>query len=468
MGRLPLCVLALVLTSALGDQREYAPSTWSSSFYRPRDVRLDFLGMVNTNSAYFATKSRVSALHDGFLTPVVDVHDASITAFHLCHHRSSIFYETLSKEGGELTIYEYSLAARESVAVRVFQETVPASSLACVDQILLRASPASLIAVSLQHGSTTTSVLQKFQDADVLGSLTVGFAADVVTQAHIFAVAPMNRSLLRLHLGEDVNGGLHVARSELLLSAGSGSDGHLADASVLEPQQVAWDHGKLLLVDGCAVRQIKDGHVRTLAGSPADCVEAGNETLQPFWDTKLSRSVALATEAEATAGGSALVLTAGQVVLIAQHEDPCSELSSGEDVCVSSTHSCGWTVGSKPDQRQCFSCRNLQDWADAQRPALDACSLEFSPQLGATRYSLTACGCEAPPPPQPPPGPGVDPSTTQAILTVLVVLAGLSFGVCKYRAHRRAEMMREMNGLDIAEFRTFTDEEGGHYIRHEA
>ena len=40
-----------------------------------------------------------------------------LTAFHMCHHRSSFFYETLAKDGGVLTIYEYSLLAKESVKV---------------------------------------------------------------------------------------------------------------------------------------------------------------------------------------------------------------------------------------------------------------------------------------------------------------------------------------------------------------
>ena len=38
----------------------------------------------------------------------------------MCHHRSSIFYEVLSKDGGVLTIYEYSLLAKESVKARAF------------------------------------------------------------------------------------------------------------------------------------------------------------------------------------------------------------------------------------------------------------------------------------------------------------------------------------------------------------
>ena len=91
---------------------------------------------------YFATKSGVSMLHEGLLTPAVERHDAAtwqhtlpslsrkrlmqwkrsllasaqeLVAFHMCHHRSSIFYEVLSKDGGVLTIYEYSLLVKESV-----------------------------------------------------------------------------------------------------------------------------------------------------------------------------------------------------------------------------------------------------------------------------------------------------------------------------------------------------------------
>ena len=157
--------------------REYLP-TWSSSFYRPRDVELKNIGLVNVltsdtlgmlshlsvfswmsevETVFFATHSGVSTLHDGLLTPAVEVRDAEprqkkscshdykhfaggfqvfpilvsffqsqelehlpskeLTAFHMCHHRSSFFYETLAKDGGILTIYEYSLLAKESVKV---------------------------------------------------------------------------------------------------------------------------------------------------------------------------------------------------------------------------------------------------------------------------------------------------------------------------------------------------------------
>ncbi|CAE8655900.1 unnamed protein product, partial [Polarella glacialis] len=226
--------------------------------------------------------------------------------------------EILAKDGGVLTIYEYSLSARESVKIRVFQETVPATSLACVDQLLLRASPANLIAISLQQGGFGhTSVLQKFRDpegADALGSLSVGFAADVPSQAQLFAVAPRNRSVLRLHLVEDeTTGGLHLGGSELLVAGGDGGDGPLSEASALEPRQVLWNHGKVIFSDGCSVRQIDGGLVTTLLGAPAECVEPGNETLAPVpWATRISAPAALAAEAEGTAGAAVLVLTAAQ------------------------------------------------------------------------------------------------------------------------------------------------------------
>ena len=38
--------------------------------------------------------------------------------------------------------------------VAIFQETVPAKALACVDQLLLRSSQANLVAISLTHGVT--------------------------------------------------------------------------------------------------------------------------------------------------------------------------------------------------------------------------------------------------------------------------------------------------------------------------
>lgn len=63
---------------------------------------------------FFASGHGVSTLHEGLLTPVIELRDVELTAFAMCHHRGSLFYETLSKEGGLLTIFEYSLLARES------------------------------------------------------------------------------------------------------------------------------------------------------------------------------------------------------------------------------------------------------------------------------------------------------------------------------------------------------------------
>ena len=45
-----------------------------------------------------------------------------------------------------------AFAAANEVAI--FQETVPAKALACVDQLLLRSSQANLVAISLTHGVT--------------------------------------------------------------------------------------------------------------------------------------------------------------------------------------------------------------------------------------------------------------------------------------------------------------------------
>eukprot|EP00930_Biecheleria_cincta_P057653 TRINITY_DN43551_c0_g1_i1.p1 TRINITY_DN43551_c0_g1~~TRINITY_DN43551_c0_g1_i1.p1 ORF type:complete len:474 (-),score=83.86 TRINITY_DN43551_c0_g1_i1:21-1271(-) len=415
--------------------------------------------MVNSHSVFFATKHRVSTLHEGLLTPVIEVHDAEITAFHLCHHRSSLFYETLSHEGGVLTIYEYSLSARESVKVRAFQETVPATALACVDQLLLRASPASLLAVDIQNGLAHTSVLQKFTDpegADSLASLAVGFAADVISQAQVYAVAPGNRSLLRLHLQEDSTGLLRLASTEQLLGPGSGADGPLSEASALAPQQVAWDHGKVVFVDGCSIRQAWEGRAFTLLGTPGACSEPGNETLQPaVWDSKLSRLLALASEAEATQGGAVLALSAAQVIHVSDRsDDACSAHSSvGEAACLSA-NGCAWAKGQEPDQLQCFSCSALQEWAAAHRPALEACSLESSPRT-ATRYNLEGCGC-APPAPEPANGGGAA-GGIQAFLSVLTILVLVVVAVYMYRARRRANL-RELYGVDTAEFPTFTDD----------
>lgn len=444
--------------------RDYAVGTSSKSFYKPRDVHLQDLGVVNKGSVFFATREGVSALHDGLLTPLIEVHSASLTAFHLCHHRSSLFYEVLSHEGGVLSIYEYSLALREKVKVKEFQDTAPATSLACIDELLLRASPASLLALRLPGGPVLQ--LQKFSDPDgldVLSSLTVGFAADVVEHAEIVAVAPHNRSLLRLRISDD-DGNLHL-HSEMLLPAGDGSDGSLKDASLLEPWRVLWTQGRVLFSDGCAIRQLYGGKVETVLGDASLCVAPGNETLEPVpWSSRLSRPVSMASEAEGTASGASLLLTGAEVVRLARVNDDCAE--HRDEIACSAHTGCGWADGADPNLRRCLDCSLLQDWSAAQRPVVEACSLDLTFRAG-TRYSLAGCGCIQPTPsptstPAPLPQSSAATGTIQGVLTVIVILAMLVGTAMLYRAKRQAAA-RELYGVDTAELHTFSDNEQGRW-----
>ena len=52
---------------------------------------------------------------------------------------------------------------RSHSQVAVFQETVPAKALACVDQLLLRSSKANLVAIHLGH-EAPKSLLWKFKE----------------------------------------------------------------------------------------------------------------------------------------------------------------------------------------------------------------------------------------------------------------------------------------------------------------
>mmetsp|Transcript_137488 Transcript_137488/g.293842 ORF Transcript_137488/g.293842 Transcript_137488/m.293842 type:complete len:485 (-) Transcript_137488:188-1642(-) len=445
--------------------RDYAPDAQSSTFYRPHEVQIEHVGLVNEGAAYFATRRGVSLLRDGLLTPVLEVVDADLTAFHLCHHRGSIFYEVLAREGGTLSIFEYSLAARQKVMVREFQDaTAPATSLACVDQLLLRASPANLLALHLPSGAE--SVLRKFYDSaslDAFASLAVSYAADVITRSEVYAVVPQNHSLLRLRL-TDEGGLVAIASTEPLLLGGDGSDGDLAAATAHQPLQVLWARGKVLFVDGCSLREIHDGQVRTLLGVPTECMETGNETLEPVsWTSRLSRPMALAASADGTAGLEVLLLTGAEVIRVAQHANVCTARLT-DDSCLADP-GCAWAEGPGPDHHLCFDCEGLERWANSLRQGVEACSLELAPRAG-TRYSLTGCGC-APPPPAPEPAPGPDPQSDsegavtagQVILVAFVIVAALIIAVLLYRASRRAAVMRELYGVDTAEFHTFTDEE---------
>lgn len=445
--------------------REYLPS-WSANFYRPHglhEVEVKSVGLVNVETVFFATDSGISTLHDGLLTPVVELRDAELTSFHLCHHRSSIFYETLSRDGGVLTIYEYNLALKESVKVTSFQETVPAKALACIDHLLLRSSRANLVAISLATHGAPRSMLQKFKEDEYLASLAVAFPADSVQHAEIFGVVPRNRSVVKLRLNQDsVN--LRLSEVEELLTAGDGTDGPIEHASVLEPLHVAWLHGKLLVVDKCSLRQVSGEPmvVKTLLGrSDLEC--SVNETLAPApWASKISAARGVATESEGTAGQTALLLTGQQVIQVTQ-DDTCAEIS--RETCVKA--GCGWAEGDRTSQRHCFPCKRLQSWADAQRPALDPCVLEAGTQPGPTRYDLEACGCVPPPPPT------KAPKSQGAPLLILLRLvaffgaigAGLTYCYRGYRQRQRQQLEAEMYmPAPHVQFHTFND---SGYVRYD-
>lgn len=469
-GVLGFSVLRLVESSgaaAATPHREYAPRSQSTAIYRPRQVEIRAAGLVNEAAVYFETPDGVSALHDGgFLTPLLEVDDANIKAFHLCHHRNSIFYEVLAREGGGLTIFEYSLAARSRARVREFQDAAPATSLACVDQLLLRASQANLMAISLQQDDTPPAIVQTFHapdGSDVLTSLAVGFAADVFSQAQIYAVAPGNRSLLQMGLAAGEAGGHLYTSSKALLEAGPGDDGPLAHASVRRPGLLAWAQGRLLFTDFCAVREVSaERYVRTLLGSPlVACSGAGNETLEPVpWASRLSDVVGLAGAADGTAAGAALAVTRAQVVRMAEvREDVCADLHH-ED-CTSHAAGCGFAEGAS--QSRCMSCSGLQQWAGSQLPPLQLCSLEAATRAGV-RYSLVGCGCQPAPEPEPDPDdPGSDAQNTvpialQVVVGFVLLAVLLAVALLLYRASRRAAAAREMYGVDTAEFHTFTDD----------
>jgi len=425
--------------------------------------------MVNAQAVYFATKTGVSMLHDGLLTPAVERHDSELVAFHMCHHRSSLFYEVLSKDGGVLTIYEYSLLAKESVKVAIFQETVPAKSLCCVDNLLLRASRASLVAVSLSSGALgASSILQKFKDEqDVLGSLTAAFAADIVQHAQVYAVVPRNRSVVKLHLQEDTHGVLHLTAVDEVLIPGEGADGPTETASVVQPHHVAWLHGKLLIVDGCSLRQVEEGRVKTLLGSPVECAEPPNETLSPAsWTSRIAQPLGLAVEAEATTGHTVLVLTRGQVIQVTQDDGSCTE--SSHDTCIK--EQCGWVEDDR--HNRCLGCSELHAWAEAQRPPLDPCLLQSSAIGGAgradsVRYDLSACGC-AVPTTTPAPEEDIGLAGFMRVLLVLGIAAGVLFYCWRERQRRRFQ--QDMYGMtsDTVQFHTFNDQENDVYVRYDS
>lgn len=438
--------------------QEHGRAVWPqvTRFYRPQGLRITGLGLINEEEVFFATESGISGFHDGFLTPLVHTDHATPQAFHLCHHRNSIFYEALGYDSGELTIFEYSLVARRRERIQGFQDAAPATALACIDRMLLRASPSSLLAVHLQS-NRPPSVLREFHlGAAPVTSLSVGFAADVYTRAQIFALVSQNRSLLRLRLTPQGDDLAVSAASQELLSGGSGSDGPIGSATAYDPRHILWSHGNILFTDGCSLREIRDANVRTLVGSPADCVRPANESLELApWATRLSRPKALAGASDGTVSEVVLFLTGAQVSRVASQRDACTQHLS-EQKC-SQQLDCGWAEGS--GHSLCFGCELLRLWAASQRPPVDPCSLEGASRA-STRYGLASCGC-LPPGPQPSSGgrswSGAD--AVQVMLSIIVLWVGTCAALLVYRAHRRAVVINELYGVDTAEFHVFNDED---------
>lgn len=451
----------------------------TSTFYRPNTVQnlqIEAVGLVNEDIAYFATKEAVFRYHrndphhKGFVHKIYHLMDHEsgcdgdeIGAFQLCHHRNSFFYETKSKDGGQVKLCEYFLQAEKTQKVWEHEDALPATSLACVDDFLLRASPEELTAHHLvvkEEEEKKVSKLFSFtapDSPDVLTSLAVGHASDTLEHALVFAAAPHNHSIVRLHLAGSEQ---LVAHTEPLPLPG--------EAATFSPGRLEWVNGGLGFSDGCSVRWLTwteplphELHVRTLLA--ADCVPPANETLQPVpWGSQLSvpagtnhGTLGIASSSH-TLDHDVLVLTGAQVLRTSWNEDGCDGHNE-EAACVKG-ESCGWAEGHEHGEQLCLSCKALHEWATSQQ-SIELCSFHGASRAG-TRYSLEGCGCqEVVPTASPPSEDGPALGAGQVLLVIIVVFAALVVAVLLYRAFRRAATMRELYGVDEAEFYTFTDEE---------
>lgn len=468
--------VGLVAATAAGPSREYSSGSWGRSFFRPKEVQLDAVGLVNEDTVFLATRSGIKTLQRGHLTQFIEaVEGEDYKAFHLCHHRSSIFYQVLARDGGALSVYEYGLAARQKVLVHQFQDAVPATALACVDQWLLLASSTALLAVHLP--TQTLSELRTFEDpegADSIASVSVAYAADVVERAEVYVASPGNGTIVRLRLTDAGEGALREKASDVVLGAGEGSDGPVAEATVRSPGQLLWSRGQVLFTDGCALRSLKDGRVRTLLGGVGTCAPAANETLEPVpWATQLSRPRSLAAAAEGTAGSAVLLLTESQVLHVSEEANACAGAAAtapeapggAADACEADRVQCAWAEGPESNEALCLECGALERWLAMARPTTDVCGLEEEPR-GGTRYSLGGCGCAPTPAPAPPtPGPdaaGDDATGLQAALSALLVIVLCVGGIVMHRRSRRQAALRDLYDVDTAEFHMFADNEGLH------
>jgi hypothetical protein len=91
---LPALTAAGVTGLFQGKRRDFDPRVFATSFYRPHGIEIDSVGLVNSELAYFATRSGVKKFEDHFLhsVPDVDTHGEELSAFVLCHHRNSFFF----------------------------------------------------------------------------------------------------------------------------------------------------------------------------------------------------------------------------------------------------------------------------------------------------------------------------------------------------------------------------------------
>jgi hypothetical protein len=474
-------ILLVPVSSSVADDsdestREYALGVRSASFYRPQQMQITGIGLANEETAYFAKTRSVAQWRrdeNKFIEMTPPHESGKISAFHLCHHRNSFFYEV--KGDGSVIIYEHSVERWHDEAPRTIwqsEDAYPASSLACVDKYLLRASESDLIAIDVEpkhdddheHRPLDVSTLFEYGPHEGhIASVAVGFAADVVSRANIFAAVPGNGTLVRLHLSSDLHEDHKlIAQSEPFLLAGDGSDGALSDASAYDPRHVASVHGTVLFADGCALRQIADGRVKTLIGVPSRCTAPQNETVEPVpWASRLSKAMALAGVAEETSDRTVLALTGDRsspahevqhVFKVTQRDDSCSE-HVAEDECTTQ-QGCAWAIGAKEIERLCFSCEALDEWIRGQHDVGEKCMLEMQPRFG-TNYNLIGCGCVAP---TPVPGSSDFGLTAfQILVGGAVILAACCVLTMLHRASRRAAAPRELLYEDCAEFHIFTD-----------
>mmetsp|Transcript_45895 Transcript_45895/g.106699 ORF Transcript_45895/g.106699 Transcript_45895/m.106699 type:complete len:517 (+) Transcript_45895:64-1614(+) len=397
--------------------REYSSDLRSDLFFRPTRVKIDDLGLVNDAHVYLSTQQKILEMVQLPPTPAFQsvpqvTGSDTITASFLCHHRSSIFYEV--DNAGQGSIFELDILHKQEPhrILEIPVDREPGFALACVDGSLLRLSKADFMVIDLSSGQFTVLLAYGgLSDPNFIASLSVRYAADRVDQAEIYTVFPRNKTIarLKLQLGNPSDtphlGGVN------LLAGGNGADGVLAKASVREPHSILSSHGQVFFTDGCAVRVVQRGVVKTLLGDPSvsDCVASHDESLELApWSSTLARPAKLAGSSAATAHPVVLLLTEAEqpppghdygpsspnsIIRLDLVESACASFSD-EKQCI--VNGCAWAEGRINSQRLCFECDYMRQWAAAESRRLsshfDGCSLQVKRRAG-TRYALSSCGC---------------------------------------------------------------------------